>query len=451
MVPGPTNVPQRVQNAMHRNSEDHRSLDFPKLGKTALEAMKRVFMCTRGHAFIFPGTGTLGWEAALSNTLSPGDRVVTVRFGQFSHLWADMMQRLGLDVIALDVEWGEGPQRDIIERLIREDTGHRIQALCVVHNETTTGVTSDIPGLRAILDRYRHPALYMVDGVSSIGADVAGGPGAGVRVAQGAGAQQARQAAAGVHVVRRPPQVECGRFLSVHTQHPAAVRAAGGGEDARGRCASRRRRLEPETVLSRPRAAVGHRHHGDVAARGGRRGGGQGRLSEVQSVAGRRFDELAWQGVSHQLADDPTRLRLPRLPAGRRRGRGRRLLPGARGADARFLQRRSEDLKRDGQGRAGIGCRGRQKTSAYRRTLSTHGERNGKAAGGAGTRSMKYPSIQRGTCRSRSGTHRGTSMIAADCHIYRKRPSASPAGGVAAVDSVTPGLVSPHIPRRRLE
>ncbi|KAK4535774.1 hypothetical protein CDCA_CDCA06G1799 [Cyanidium caldarium] len=170
MVPGPTNVPQRVQNAMHRNSEDHRSLDFPKLGKTALEEMKRVFMCTRGHAFIFPGTGTLGWEAALSNTLSPGDRVVTVRFGQFSHLWADMMQRLGLDVIALDVEWGEGPQRDIIERLIREDTGHRIQALCVVHNETTTGVTSDIPGLRAILDRYRHPALYMVDGVSSIGA-----------------------------------------------------------------------------------------------------------------------------------------------------------------------------------------------------------------------------------------------------------------------------------------
>lgn len=173
MVPGPTNVPDRLQRAMHRNSEDHRSPDFPALGHAALRAAKRLFLCERGHAFVFPATGTGAWEAALANTLNPGDRVLSVSFGQFSYLWIDMMKRLGLDVVELEAEWGDGLPNDKMEALLREDAGTRqnkIQAVCVVHNETTTGVCTDIPAVRGMLDRARHPALLMVDAVSSIGA-----------------------------------------------------------------------------------------------------------------------------------------------------------------------------------------------------------------------------------------------------------------------------------------
>ncbi|EME32753.1 serine--glyoxylate transaminase [Galdieria sulphuraria] len=168
MVPGPTNVPDRVLRAMHRNSEDHRSPDFPALAKTVLENIKWVFGTTKGRSFIFPASGTGAWEAALTNTLNKGDKVISVRFGQFSHLWIDMMQRLGLEVTILDVDWGEGIPIDILSSYIAQDTRHEYQAVCVVHNETTTGVTTDIAAVRNILDRYHHPALLMVDGVSSI-------------------------------------------------------------------------------------------------------------------------------------------------------------------------------------------------------------------------------------------------------------------------------------------
>ncbi|KAK4522883.1 hypothetical protein GAYE_PCTG32G0773 [Galdieria yellowstonensis] len=168
MVPGPTNVPDRVLRAMHRNSEDHRSPDFPALAKTVLENMKVVFGTTTGRSFIFPASGTGAWEAALTNTLNKGDKVISVRFGQFSHLWIDMMQRLGLDVTVFDVEWGEGLPIDMLSNCIAKDTRHEYQAICIVHNETTTGVTTDIAAVRHILDRYNHPALLMVDGVSSI-------------------------------------------------------------------------------------------------------------------------------------------------------------------------------------------------------------------------------------------------------------------------------------------
>lgn len=168
MVPGPTNVPDRVLRAMHRNSEDHRSPDFPALAKTVLENLKMVFGTKSGRCFIFPASGTGAWEASLTNTLNKGDKVISVRFGQFSHLWIDMMQRLGLDVTILDVEWGEGLPLDTLSSYISQDTRHEYQAVCVVHNETTTGVTTDIAAVRNILDRYQHPALLMVDGVSSI-------------------------------------------------------------------------------------------------------------------------------------------------------------------------------------------------------------------------------------------------------------------------------------------
>lgn len=168
-VPGPTNVPDRILRAMHVPMEDHRSSIFPELARTVLAGLQPVFRTTSGQPFIFPATGTGAWEAALCNTLSPGDKVLAARYGQFSHLWIDLAQRIGLEVDVLDVEWGEGAPLDRIEEALRRDTRHRIQGVMVVHNETATGVTSDVAGARKAIDAAGHPALLFVDGVSSIG------------------------------------------------------------------------------------------------------------------------------------------------------------------------------------------------------------------------------------------------------------------------------------------
>ena len=167
-VPGPTNVPDRIQRAMLVPMEDHRSSAFPALSRPLFQDLKRLFQCDDGEAFIFPATGTGAWEAALANTLSPGDRVLAPRFGQFSHLWIDMMQRLGLEVQVLEEDWGAGASEERIERALREDTGRRIKGVMVVHNETATGVTSDIAGVRRAIDAARHPAMLYVDAVSSL-------------------------------------------------------------------------------------------------------------------------------------------------------------------------------------------------------------------------------------------------------------------------------------------
>eukprot|EP00183_Erythrolobus_madagascarensis_P001940 CAMPEP_0185849828 /NCGR_PEP_ID=MMETSP1354-20130828/4201_1 /TAXON_ID=708628 /ORGANISM="Erythrolobus madagascarensis, Strain CCMP3276" /LENGTH=416 /DNA_ID=CAMNT_0028550431 /DNA_START=26 /DNA_END=1276 /DNA_ORIENTATION=- len=167
MVPGPSHVPDRVLRAMHRQSEDHRSLDFPKLTQDVLEDVKEIFQTKEGTVFLFPATGTGAWESALANTLCRGDKVLTVRLGQFSHLWIDMMVRFGLRTIALDVGWGEGLPYDRMEAELRAHPD--IKAVCVVQNETTTGVYTDIFRVRKLLDSLRHPALLLVDGVSSIG------------------------------------------------------------------------------------------------------------------------------------------------------------------------------------------------------------------------------------------------------------------------------------------
>ena len=150
--------------------QNHRDPWFAAWWKEILDDSKLIYNTAKGTPFIFSGTGTGGWEAALTNTLSPGDKVLTFRYGQFSHLWVDMMQRLGLDVEVHDRPWGEGACEKIVEEVLSKDTAHKIKAVCVVHNETTTGVTSDIGGVRAAMDAARHPALLMVDGVSSIGA-----------------------------------------------------------------------------------------------------------------------------------------------------------------------------------------------------------------------------------------------------------------------------------------
>ncbi len=167
-VPGPTNVPDRVQRAMLVAMEDHRSSKFPDLSSSVLEDLKKVFKTQAAQAFIFPASGTGAWEAALTNTLSPGDRIVASRFGQFSHLWIDMAQRLDFDVEVLDVEWGEGVPLERIDELLRADKAHRIKGILACHNETATGVTSDIGGLRGVMDAADHPALLFVDAVSSL-------------------------------------------------------------------------------------------------------------------------------------------------------------------------------------------------------------------------------------------------------------------------------------------
>jgi alanine-glyoxylate transaminase/serine-glyoxylate transaminase/serine-pyruvate transaminase len=167
-IPGPTNIPDRVQRAMMVAMEDHRSSRFPELSTSVLSDLKRVFKTATGQVFIFPSSGTGAWEAALTNTLSAGDKILAARFGQFSHLWVDMAQRLGYDVNVLDVEWGEGVPLDRYEEILRADKRHEIKAVLACHNETATGVTSDIAGVRKALDAARHPALLYVDTVSSL-------------------------------------------------------------------------------------------------------------------------------------------------------------------------------------------------------------------------------------------------------------------------------------------
>jgi alanine-glyoxylate transaminase/serine-glyoxylate transaminase/serine-pyruvate transaminase len=168
-VPGPTNIPDRILRAMNVASEDHRSSKFPELTMPLFTQLKKIFNTETGQAFIFPASGTGGWEAAISNTLSPGDKVLAQRFGQFSHLWIDLCKRMGLEVIEQDEEWGTGNNPDRIEETLKADKNHEIKAVLATHNETATGVTSDIGAVRKAIDNAKHPALLFVDGVSSIG------------------------------------------------------------------------------------------------------------------------------------------------------------------------------------------------------------------------------------------------------------------------------------------
>src|SRR6058998_1568273 len=151
-VPGPTNVPERILRAMHRAMEDHRSSAFPELTLPLFQDLKKIFKTTTGQVFVFPGTGTGGWETALTNTLSPGDKVLAPRFGQFSHLWIDLAQRVGLDVVVQDEEWGTGASPERIEDALRADHAHTIKGVLIVHNETATGVTSDVAAIRRAID-----------------------------------------------------------------------------------------------------------------------------------------------------------------------------------------------------------------------------------------------------------------------------------------------------------
>ena len=167
-VPGPTNIPDSILSAMHVPMEDHRRPDFPALVTPLLEDLKKIFQTQTGQCFVFPATGTAGWEIALTNTLSPGDKVLSYRFGQFSHLWIDLAKRLGLDVEYTEVLWGQGIPLDHLEARLKADKNHEIKAVLACHNETATGVTNDLVAIRSAIDAANHPALYFIDGVSSI-------------------------------------------------------------------------------------------------------------------------------------------------------------------------------------------------------------------------------------------------------------------------------------------
>lgn len=167
-VPGPTNVPDRIQRAMMAPMGDHRSPKFPELTAQLRSGLAQLLKTECAQIVLFPSSGTGAWEAALTNTLSPGDAILASRFGQFSHLWIEMAQRLGFDVQVLECEWGEGPPLERMEQVLRTDTQHRIKAVLACHNETATGVTSDVAAIRGVMDAAAHPALLYVDGVSSI-------------------------------------------------------------------------------------------------------------------------------------------------------------------------------------------------------------------------------------------------------------------------------------------
>ena len=167
-VPGPTNVPDRVLRAMMVPMEDHRSPIFPELTRTCLAGLKPVFKTTGGTPMLFPSSGTGCWEAALTNCLNTGDKILASRFGQFSHLWIDMCTRLGFEVEVLDVPWGEGAPVDRYLASLEADKAHKIKAVLVCQNETATGVTSDVAALRRAMDSVKHPALLFVDSVSAL-------------------------------------------------------------------------------------------------------------------------------------------------------------------------------------------------------------------------------------------------------------------------------------------
>ena len=168
-IPGPTNMPEALRKACDMATIDHRSPVFGEILHPCLSGVRQVLKSERAQIFLFPSTGTGGWETAISNTLSPGDRILAARNGMFSHRWIDMCQRHGLDVEIVEAPWGAGIPADRYEEILTADTGHRIKAVLATHNETATGVRSDIAAVRRAMEAARHPALLFVDGVSSIG------------------------------------------------------------------------------------------------------------------------------------------------------------------------------------------------------------------------------------------------------------------------------------------
>ena len=204
-IPGPTNMPEELRKACDIPTLDHRSPAFGRMFRPAVAGVKRVLKMLAGEVFLLPSTGTGGWEAAISNTLSPGDTVLAARFGMFSHRWIDMCQRHGLAVETLETPWGQGAPVARIEAALRADTAHKIKVVLATHNETATGVKSDIAGIRAAMDAAGHPAMLFVDGVSSIASMPFEFDGWGVDIAV-AGSQKGFMLPAGLAILGVSPK-----------------------------------------------------------------------------------------------------------------------------------------------------------------------------------------------------------------------------------------------------
>jgi alanine-glyoxylate transaminase/serine-glyoxylate transaminase/serine-pyruvate transaminase len=168
-IPGPTNIPDRLRSAMNIQTRDHRAPGFDQLLVPLLEDLKKIFKLDSGEVIVYPGSGTGGWEASITNTLSPGDRVLAARHGMFSQKWIDLCERHGLDVEVIECEWGEGAPLERFRKCLEDDINHKFKAVLVTHNETATGVRSDVAGVRRVLDASSHPAMLYVDCVSSLG------------------------------------------------------------------------------------------------------------------------------------------------------------------------------------------------------------------------------------------------------------------------------------------
>jgi alanine-glyoxylate transaminase / serine-glyoxylate transaminase / serine-pyruvate transaminase len=166
-IPGPTNVPDRVLRAIDNPTMDHRGPAFGRMGRELLEGIREIFK-TKAPVVIFPASGTGAWEAALVNTLSPGDKVLMAETGHFASLWFRMAGRLGLEIELIPGDWRHGVDPAAVEARLAEDRARKIKAVCIVHNETSTGVTSRVAEVRAAIDRAKHPALFMVDTISSL-------------------------------------------------------------------------------------------------------------------------------------------------------------------------------------------------------------------------------------------------------------------------------------------
>jgi alanine-glyoxylate transaminase/serine-glyoxylate transaminase/serine-pyruvate transaminase len=215
-IPGPTNVPDRVLQAIAMPTIDHRGPEFAALGQEVVAGMKRVFQ-TEDTVVIYPSSGTGAWEAALSNTLSPGDHVIMFETGHFAALWRQMATRLGLEVEFVPGDWRHGVDPALVQEKLTADREHRLKAVCIVHNETSTGVTSRIAEIRGAIDRAGHPALFMVDTISSLASidyrhdewkvDVTvGGSQKGLMLPPGLGFNAVSKKALAVHKTARLPR-----------------------------------------------------------------------------------------------------------------------------------------------------------------------------------------------------------------------------------------------------
>ena len=249
-IPGPTNVPDRVLRAIDNPTIDHRGPDFAALGLEVLEGLRHVFR-TDGPVVVYPSSGTGAWEAALVNTLSPGDRVLAFETGHFATLWRAMAERLGLEVVWVPGDWRHGADPEAAEEILREEP--RIAAVMVVHNETSTGVTSRVPEIRAAIDAAGHDALLLVDTISSLGSidyrhaewgvDVTVGgsqkglmlpAGLGFNAVSREGARRPRLDAAVLLGLGADHRRQRAGLLALHLGDQPALRPARGARDAAG-------------------------------------------------------------------------------------------------------------------------------------------------------------------------------------------------------------------------